>query len=135
MSEKKYVVPQGMIDAAYQYCPASFAMPAVRSMLEAALQWLAENPIVPTVEQGDSLFHSDIGIDYTKKFDATRAVVVEWQRRMFLAPESQIPEELEDLLLPRFVNALEVGVERHRTEAEYKKSVIEAFRRGQKAGS
>ena len=97
MAERRVVVPDGMLKAAVPcYLPDR---QLVHSILEAALLWLSENPIVPTSEQ----LHSIIGklpmamcdIVWTER---DRALIAEWQRRMFLAPEPEVPEEIKDLL-------------------------------------
>jgi hypothetical protein len=87
MSEKKYVVPTGMLNKAYEYCPASFAMPAVERMLEAALRWQSENPIVPTAQQVGELVVAAPMASTRQAYTATIFCITEWQRRMFLAPE------------------------------------------------
>lgn len=131
MTEKKYVVPEGMLDAAYGYArlensPAS--RDHYRAVLKAALRWFSENPIVPTDEQLQNL-RADVQLDPIGKPNAMaayhRGMVVEWQRRMFLAPESaelsddQIREKVSDLLRP---------------ENGWYTSMIAAFRRGHKEG-
>ena len=57
--EKKIVVPEGMLSAVTEVLPlhvrvqlsAMMGFPGVQRMLEAALRWLSENPILPTVAQ------------------------------------------------------------------------------------
>lgn len=93
MMEKKIVVPEGMLKAACRAWPNgsfdyvdddSYGL-FTRPVLEAALRWLAENPIVPTDEQmgdmPDSVLTNRggwLGIE----------LIVEWQKRMFLAPDN-----------------------------------------------
>lgn len=84
MSEKKYVVPEGMLKAAIESVQDG-GFDRYRKFLETAIQWLAENPIVPSgrhlQEMSDSL---------TKQGDvyhSTEAYCTEWQRRMFLRPQ------------------------------------------------
>lgn len=81
MSEKKIVVPEGMLEAAV-----------------AAHPYCSEQLI---------------------------SAVIEWQRRMFLAPEPEVPEEVKDMLV-------EEHISRWRGE-EVNEKVIEAFRRGQRS--
>ena len=94
MMEKKIVVPEGMMKAAYDaqlgIGPPTFEWHEADELtqrfynriLEAALRWLSENPIVPTEEQSldmEMRINCENHRDYRKKF------AVEWQRRMFLA--------------------------------------------------
>jgi hypothetical protein len=67
-----------------------------RKGLEAFVRWLAENPLEPS--QKDALALRDIAIITSKGYDQVQptaaseaAVVMEWQRRMFLAPEFTNP--------------------------------------------
>lgn len=122
MSDKKYTLPQKMVDAAYQWCPASFAMPAVIAMLEAAVKWLAENPVIPNDKQlREMCFDGSVNNNGTPA-DAWQITnyIREWQRRMFLAPE---PDSLESLLsnVPELVEA-----------EKYKRNIIEAYELGKK---
>lgn len=101
--------------------------------LEAALRWLSENPIVPTNEQTQGVCDS-IFVGPENLLDP-RDAMVEWQRRMrmFLATEPEIPEEIKDLLSltdPITGVALLTGLTEHG-----KSVIIEAYRRGQKAGA
>ena len=116
MAERRVVVPDGMLKAAVPcYLPDR---QLVHSILEAALLWLSENPIVPTSEQ----LHSIIGklpvamcdIVWTER---DRALIAEWQRRMFLAPEPEVPEQIKDLWQAQ-------------PTPDAKRRTIEAFRRG-----
>ena len=117
MAERRVVVPDGMLKAAVPcYLPDR---QLVHSILEAALLWLSENPIVPTSEQ----LHSIIGklpmamcdIVWTER---DRALIAEWQRRMFLAPEPEVPEEIKDLWQAQ-------------PTPDAKRRTVEAFQRGQ----
>ena len=135
MSERKIVVPEKLMNAALLAVQARLGdgrgsnwEDRARVAVEVALRWLSENPIVPSEEQAASLYGASLNIDYEKRYDATRAVVVEWQRRMFLAPPGEVPEEVKDLLTPR-CNPNERWL-----PCNHDNAVIEAFRRGQKAG-
>ena len=131
MTERKNIaIPQGMLEAVVAASPQAdrpnreFAREFYRPMLEAALGWLAGNPIEPTQEQSRKL-HADVPqgllVDEVPSWHAT-----EWQRRMFLAPDpasggdEQIHKDLADLVRP------EVGL----VEA-----LNAAYRRGAEAGS
>lgn len=126
MTEKKYVVPYGMLRAAadadmlsIEHSPESELAP-IRLHLEAALRWLAENPIVPTSQdQADLLStwrRNDKACGYPT--NGVAEMTAEWQRRMFLAPDPVVPEEIKDLLcgLPSSDNL-----------------ILEAYRRGQES--
>lgn len=123
MSEKQYVVPNGMLKAAREAWDAAFQ--AGKSLerghlmiLETALRWLAENPIVPTGEQ-----YSRLSEDLTKDGMAEifPEMFREWQRRMFLAPE--VPEDIKDLM----------GGEKVHDLPDFKSLILEAYRRGQQS--
>ena len=113
----KIVVPEGMWIAGFN---ATITIAdrgeATTKCLEAALRWLSENPIVPTSRQERELVDSWIKETSLGK---TEHLVTEWQRRMFLAPEPEVPEEIKDLL---------AGVHPDVTPI-----AIEAYRRGQKS--
>lgn len=98
--EKKIVVPPGMLDAVsdemcqrWRYRKEDW--PSVKKTdaanlsfsLETALRWLAENPIVPTEKQFAKLYDDLSGVNDGK---LTQRGVIEWQRRMFLAPEPSL---------------------------------------------
>ena len=131
--EKRVVVPEGMMKAAQESRTKHFSGPYGFSdtyctiILEAALWWLSENPIAPTPEWAMEIAKSKFDDRVTGIGVATGAM--EWQRRMFLAPEPEIPEEIKDLLyeidrkgLPDpYVNDFTTEVDRR---------IIEAYRRG-----
>lgn len=108
MSERKILVPRGMLDAALPYCNNQ-----MHSALEAALLWLSENPIVPNVKQKQQLA-KDAG------YDPWHAGIVEWQRRMFFEPE---PEHIG-------VETLDEFCSRHRTIGT---AALEAYRLGKES--
>lgn len=100
MSERKIVIPEGMLDAAFRKAKLSLDTSDARTQngielaVEAALKWLGENPIVPTEEQ-----HRKIIADWNSEYRVARGYVDfvgEWQRRMFIAPDPD--EEIKDLL-------------------------------------
>ena len=126
--EKKYVVPDGMLETAIEDCmdlpihgPDGIGAAMCERALEAAVRWLAENPIEPTKEQ------------WSKLWTDTRSgglhggnykMLSEWQRRMFLAPEPEVPQGIDDLLFGT-VPSSTVRIRNHDED------VREAFRRGQ----
>ena len=85
MGEKRVVVPEGMYDAAMKYQDSGIQCGAA---LEAALRWLSENPIVPSVEQCDAI-RDVLGPREDLMQWQVKEVAFEWQRRMFLAPEPE----------------------------------------------
>ena len=90
-SERKYVVPNKMRVAVartvFDECGKCDFHPQIRVALEAACRWLSENPIVPS--ETDAIILADVslraGDDRNKQVED---VATEWQRRMFLAPDT-----------------------------------------------
>jgi len=93
--------------------------PGLESILESALRWLSENPIVPSDEQLEAMIQQarKIGDPYLGLW---REVVVEWQRRMFLAPE------------PEYIGEEEIGQFCGRYQ-RIDEAVREAYRRGKES--
>ena len=69
MSEKKYVVPDAMLDAAIQsvreyleqtnvLCLPELHVGTARVASESAIRWQSEHPVVPTDEQMDCLLYT-----------------------------------------------------------------------------
>ncbi len=136
----KIVVPEGMlkaVDAAWINAhggPHPQASPKVakdiedgiRFDLEAALRWLSENPIVPTMQELVSMQEAYCRQQMSGEHNSMVFVAVEWQRRMFLAPEPEVPEEIKDLFVGQET------LDNKGTEMNHR--IHEAYRRGQKAG-
>lgn len=78
----RFSIPEGMIWAVLK--SSDIPRDHAERTLRLAFRWLAENPIAPTPGQAKALFQMPLKINYDIPYDATRAVVVEWQRRMFL---------------------------------------------------
>jgi hypothetical protein len=122
LSMSKIVIPGGMREAVnkdVQQAPwldDGFLL----SVLEAALRWLSENPVVPNrIQMQDveaAAHHEPL---HTTKWLSD--ILVEWQRRMFLAPEPKIPEGIQDLLYDPKDGPTKMG----RNDA-----ILEAFFRG-----
>jgi hypothetical protein len=91
--KKKIVVPEGMLKAASIRSDVKglLAIDRLELILEAALRWLAENPVVPTKEQAKDVAQSLLP-DFEDRDNVERAilVLVEWQRRMFLEPGPEV---------------------------------------------
>jgi len=135
---KKIVVPEEMkkaaIDDWYIRGRELSIEDRVDSVLRAALGWLADNPIVPS------------SIDVTEMVEARAAFdrppiapffyAVEWQRRMFLAPEPEVPKvsdeerEIIDAWLKRYQkNGQRVGLVGNAMAGDLIQE-LEAYRRG-----
>jgi hypothetical protein len=96
-TKTKIVVPEGMLGAVLgNDLHALYTVNLVTTMIERALRWLSENPIEPTPGFGSRFMRTLGGYHETEKLVEWGAA--EWQRRMFLAPEPEVPEELKDLL-------------------------------------
>ena len=126
MSDKRYVVPEGMKQAAeeeYLYDGQSRDV-CRKVILEAALRWQAENPIVPTHAEVERILEmvQFQGLRGTS-LDRLQDFVAMWQRRMYLAPEPEVSEGIKDLLSGGNLDKLII-------EAESR-----GFLRGQKAGA
>lgn len=96
----KILVPEKMMEA----CEADGWHPSNRETLsktlEVAIRWLSENPIAPSSRDIKEIsMHVGIGVG---TYDMLQRFMIEWQRRMFLAPETKpldIPndEEMKNL--------------------------------------
>ncbi len=109
MSDKKIVVPEGMLEAVVAVSPQAdrpsreFAREFYRPLLEAALEWLSEHPIVPIDKEVEEIL--DKVEPYRNWPEMVKRVVEIWQRQMFIAPgshpnDNKINKELADLLRP-----------------------------------
>ena len=110
MSEKKIVVPEGMLEAALDGLGIEIIKARrqyVKDTLEAALHWLSENPIVPTEKQIADLAKT-MPYEDSGNGNVLAVAVVEWQRRMYLAPEPEVPEET-----PEIIRLLDERMERY----------------------
>lgn len=117
MNEKKYVVPEGMLKAAEKRLKTCYGLADFAQMiLEIAIRWLAENPIVPTLEQVEKI--SSVVMKSDRR--GTADYYVEFQRIMFLAPEPDPDEPIKDLLGKAMAYTADCLSER----------VREAYRRG-----
>ena len=131
----KYVVPEAGLKAAEMTAEAVWALKgtskfdAFRAGVREFVRWQSENPPVPTDEQireaakkadprGDWKVATSFLTDY-------RNFLMLWERIMYLAPEPTVPEEIEDLLH----NVLNME------DNDCNRRIVEAFRRGQKAGT
>jgi hypothetical protein len=121
MGERRIKVPDGMLKAVSENWPIRCMEDKAHVMatLEAALRWLSENPILPSPPQR---------INMSREFVTDKAWVLceAWQRRMFIAPEPEVPEAVKDLLAPPGIHTnFTVPNDIHDVQ------IIEAYRRGQ----
>lgn len=95
MADRKIVVPDEALVIASSHVRGGFAEMAVQEGVRKFALWLSENPIVPTVDQAQEVW------DYCSRGSFLRQeVLTEWQRRMFLAPESKAPEPMDPQKCP-----------------------------------
>lgn len=124
----KIKVPEGMLKAFHRseaHDGLKWDDNVLENMLEAALRWLSDNPIVPT---RDDVLKMNRGWHFEVEIISA---ITEWQRRMFLAPEPEIPEEVKDLL---WSETLYAGDQKFfEAVPRINENVIEAFRRGQRS--
>jgi hypothetical protein len=120
--KNRIIVPEGMFTAfigAENHDGPKWDDRVLYKMLKAALLWLSENPIVPTLEQAEYMYDGAKGSHSA----SIQYCMTEWQRRMFLAPEPWHPEEIKDMLSDG----------KDAASMQYNKDILEAFRRGQKS--
>jgi hypothetical protein len=100
MSEKKIVVPEGMLNAANKALAVRDGN-GVYIVLETALRWLSQNPIVPTSEQALEMFryYGDCIPHPEGEFSRVKAMLTEWQRRMFVEPKPADPRKLVEAII------------------------------------
>lgn len=128
--KKKVVVPGGMLDAAIKASmEAGLGIgpsTELRVVIEAALRWQSENTPHPTDKEFGELIvscSSSIGQErWEHSTEWMRAGILchEWVRRMYYAPEPEVPEEIK-----RIWEASPTP--------ETKRRIVEAFRIGQKS--
>lgn len=114
MSDKKYVVPEEGLKAASSLGRNDLA---IEERLEAALRWRSENPKVFSDEWIVQLV-KDAGcadlLGANQFVLGMHQILDLFQRRMYLAPEPEVPKEIKDLLCGGNINTL----------------ITEAYRRG-----
>ncbi len=97
---KKIVVPEGMRMAALKSVSGGFSgsfTMAVDAALYEALRWLSENPILPTPEQAKELWRTT-GAGEPNEAKRAAAHAIEWQRRIFLAPEQKLSQSAQSVI-------------------------------------
>jgi len=127
MSENRLQIPDGMTVAAHN-APGlendGNKYYYISKGLEAALRWWKENPSMPTDEQLDTM-KRDLRFRDGVDFDLQK-LCAEWQRRAFLAPEPEVPDAILALICRED--------ETPPCRKVYNERILEAYRRGQKAG-
>jgi hypothetical protein len=138
--EKKYVVPEGMrlaqkkgIFSAIQDAGNGAVLnqdDVDRRGLESAIAWRAENPTRPTLEFCKEMIRNSQALgdaDIAALYQFMTTVIIEWQRRMDLAPEVEFSSEIVDLLVSDCA-IIETD------SSTINRRVQEAYRRGKEAG-
>lgn len=103
----------------------------VDNMLEAALRWLSENPMVPSEHQAWEILTAlpDNRIASTAQLQTE---IGEWQRRMFLAPELEVPKWIEEVIfIHDFV--IEDDALYRKVKEKLRAVCREAYRRGKES--
>jgi hypothetical protein len=131
MSEK-IAVPEGMLEAGREAWKnglnSDIPSTLVRHILEAALRYQSNNPAMPTVDQMEKMTGwSKINDDL--KIHQCLIVILAWQRRMYDAPEPEVPEEIRSLQRIR-LDWVKDQDDLNRLVTELN---VESFRRGQES--
>ena len=130
----KYLVPEEGLKAAleawsvgYEGSPTLPMEKRIPTIIEAFIRWQSENPQVPNHEQTIALckvYETQTERNYCQ---SVRDVAVEWVRRMYIAPEPDMPEAIKDLLCPVFDHTGHKGLVEGAT---HDMGILEAYRRG-----
>ena len=129
MSDKKYVVPEEGLKAARDAVAAGEMLEhstrskdLLQTALEAFIRWQSESPRVPSVRDIQEMVAAFNG-QSLEQSDCLRSFLpIEWQRRMYLAPEPEVPEEIKDLLVNPVIGAI--------NGEQINDRVLQAFQRG-----
>ena len=103
-TQKKIKVPEGMLKAARDGISASVekygfgASEAVGMCLKAALLWLSENPISPTIDQIGQMEKAQVEGRIPRPPISLIGIITEWQRRMFLELEPEISPTAQTII-------------------------------------
>lgn len=132
----KLAIPQAIRDAVHNalasYPVAANTGHAAEIACEAFARAMTENPIVPTDEQMDSAYLEIYGCRLSEASDRGNVskFVASIQRRMFDAPEPEMPEEIKDMLLDAGAPDSEHCFFK---PSVYNERIIEAYRRGKES--
>ena len=129
----KIKIPDGMLEAALKSAgPDNSNYIRAAAVLEAALEWLSENPISPPLTELQILLPF---VSIHANETSVQSLLRKFQQRMFLEPNEEIPEEIENLIwgewqksrgLPEVLNGW-ATIDSHNAQ------VLEAYRRGKAA--
>ena len=125
----KIKVPDAILKAAIA---AFYKEKKIEAALEAALRCMAENPIVPTLEDVENILAERVV--ETGFIDANYLAIYvasQWQRHMFFAPDPKVPPELIDIL--NGVTGDNPGACITFNGRTFSEGVIEAFRRSKES--
>jgi hypothetical protein len=129
----EYVVPEGGLKAAIKAADSVADDDDFLKALEAFIRWQSEEAPVPTPEQCAEMLQS-FALDGEARTGGpvnraqARCIAKTWIRRMYLAPEPEVPEAIKDLKY-EWLN----GVQQACLDA-INRRIGEAYRRGLKAG-
>ncbi len=137
MSEKRYVVPDGMLKSAWHEVAVKMSeriavgdnsgvaeLHVARIAIEAAIRWLDERDLTD-----DEVSLIVGGTEWSGYFTTIRTAIRAYFKHMFLAPEPEVPEAVKDLLCDRVRGGR--GVYTHEDACNYVDGrIIEAYRRG-----
>jgi hypothetical protein len=131
MSEKKYVVPEGMYNAVIEVLPphvrvqlsAMMGFPGVQRILEAALRWIVENPLLLTHEQREAVTDKfyDLDVPATERFNR---MFKEYLKISFLSPETE--QESAYMRVTKAMGAVTLSEEEGNKILEFVKGAIHA---------
>ena len=133
----KFQIPKVIRDAVHNalasYPVAANTSHAAEIACEAFAKALAEHPVIPTHEQAIALcevFEDKGGSRKPDYCDSIRAVAIEFQRCMFVAPEPEVPEGIKDMLLDARSPDSEHCFFK---PSVYNERITEAYRRGKES--
>lgn len=117
MSKKKIVVPDGMLKAAQGAISDDISYFDCEGILEAALRW-QDAELKKMYDKVNQPFGCDSEAESNRLSNVRhgRLCAIEDVRRMFLAPEPEVPEEIKDLM-DRWGN-------------RFDEAILQAYRRG-----
>lgn len=120
--KNRVVVPEGMLKAVGEESNWR-DMGNVEILLQSALRWLTENPIVPDENQVSEVSRSWCARE-SRVFIGYSDFSAEWQRRMFLATEEENNDSVDEVSFIEFCSNYPYVAH---------KSLAKAFRLGQKS--
>lgn len=122
---KKYKIPEGMLQAVHEALmnekPPFTQLDWERCAALACVQWLAENPLTPTERQWLDIQHDSPMASWLDR-------AVEWERRMFLQPDPEIPREIKGLFWQDFKGV--ITLDNDSEAAAHNKAVLKAYEIG-----